>query len=248
MSLNVEANAGYHNQPRGIFLGTFVTDKQWDAIKSGTFDDMYVGDYWIINGQILRIAHFDYYINVGDDEGVGYCKKHHAVIVPDNCLFEGPMNSTDITTGAYMGSDFYTGANQNSLLSDSISFFENAFGADHLLTYRNMLPNAVSSGQASGSAWADRRVDLLSESLVCGTRVGGQSGHDVRADKSILALFSYFTGLIQSNKWYWLRNTVTAKTFCAVSEYGEMLNWDSADGHEHYSSANGGIRPYCVIC
>ena len=44
-------NAGFHNSIfRGKNLGTSITSEQWSAISSGTFDDLFIGDYWVING------------------------------------------------------------------------------------------------------------------------------------------------------------------------------------------------------
>lgn len=43
------SNAGFHNSVyRGKYLGTAVTDTQWTAIGNGTFEDLYIGDYWTI--------------------------------------------------------------------------------------------------------------------------------------------------------------------------------------------------------
>lgn len=91
-------NAGAHNSIyRGKNLGTTVTEEQWEAISSGTFTDLYIGDYWVIGGVNWRIAAFDYYLNCGDTSFT----KHHAVIVPDTCLYNAQMNTTNVTTGAY---------------------------------------------------------------------------------------------------------------------------------------------------
>ena len=52
-------NAGFHNSLfRGKSLGTSVTAAQWAAIGAGTFDDLFIGDYWTINGIVWRIAAF----------------------------------------------------------------------------------------------------------------------------------------------------------------------------------------------
>ena len=60
-------NAGAHNAIyRGKSLGSTVTTAQYAAIKAGTFDDLYIGDYWTIGGVNYRIAAFDYYLNSGD--------------------------------------------------------------------------------------------------------------------------------------------------------------------------------------
>ena len=40
----------HRNVFRGKNLGEFITDEQLAAIRDGSFDDLYVGDYWEING------------------------------------------------------------------------------------------------------------------------------------------------------------------------------------------------------
>lgn len=107
-------NAGAHNAIyRGKSLGSTVTTAQYAAIKAGTFDDLYIGDYWTIGGVNYRIAAFDYYLNSGDTS----CTTHHVVIVPDTCLYNAQMHNTssggyeggaaNTTAGGYVGSDMY---------------------------------------------------------------------------------------------------------------------------------------------
>ena len=56
-------NAGAHNSIyRGKYLGSSVTAEQYTAISSGTFEDLYIGDYWTIGGVNYRIAAFNYYM------------------------------------------------------------------------------------------------------------------------------------------------------------------------------------------
>jgi hypothetical protein len=91
-------NAGSHNSIyRGKYLGNAVTEAQYAAIAAGTFDDMYIGDYWTINGVNWRIAHFDYWLHCGDTETT----THHVVVVPDTILYSAKMNETNVTTGGY---------------------------------------------------------------------------------------------------------------------------------------------------
>src|SRR5699024_9521029 len=73
----VYSGAGAHNSVyRGKNLGASVTAEQYAAIAAGTFDDLYIGDYWTIGGVTYRIAAFDYYLHTGDTP----CTDHHAVI------------------------------------------------------------------------------------------------------------------------------------------------------------------------
>ena len=150
--------AGFHNSIfRGKSLGTSVTAAQWAAIGAGTFDDLFIGDYWTINGVVWRIAAFDYWYRCGDQE----CTTHHVVIVPDANLVAANgstthwMNATDTTEGAYVGSDFYTGNNGNTGKAQCTTKINSAFGAGHILTHREYLQNAVKDGYGSAGAWYD---------------------------------------------------------------------------------------------
>lgn len=62
----------------GRNLGTSVTAEQKAAIRNGTFDNLYVGDYWVINGITWRIWDINYFTHSGDTEFA----KPHLVIVP----------------------------------------------------------------------------------------------------------------------------------------------------------------------
>ena len=102
-SIMVFSNAGSHNSIyRGKYLGDEVTADQYASIAAGTFDDMYIGDYWTINGVNWRIAHFDYWLNCGDS-GSG-TTTHHVVIIPDLALYSAKMNETNTTAGGYLHS------------------------------------------------------------------------------------------------------------------------------------------------
>ena len=67
--LDTASGAGAHNSIyRGKYLGASVTAEQYSAIAAGTFDDLYIGDYWTIGGVNYRIAAFDYYYRSGDNK------------------------------------------------------------------------------------------------------------------------------------------------------------------------------------
>ena len=47
----------FHNAyPRCKYLGTSITDAQNTAIKNRTYDDLFIGDYWTINGVKLAYS------------------------------------------------------------------------------------------------------------------------------------------------------------------------------------------------
>lgn len=230
-------NAGAHNSIyRGKNLGTTVTEEQWEAISSGTFTDLYIGDYWVIGGVNWRIAAFDYYLNCGDTSFT----KHHAVIVPDTCLYSAQMNTTNVTTGAYKGSAMYT-AN----LTQAKSTINSAFGSSHVLSHRIYLSNATSNGRASAGEWTDSTVDLMCEHMVYGSGIfspvsdGSNVPNNYRVEKGQLPLFALEPSRICNRDTWWLRDVITAAYFANVNYYGAA----------NYSGASNsfGVRPaFCI--
>lgn len=230
-------NAGAHNSIyRGKNLGTTVTEEQWEAISSGTFTDLYIGDYWVIGGVNWRIAAFDYYLNCGDTSFT----KHHAVIVPDTCLYSAQMNTTNVTTGAYKGSAMYT-AN----LTQAKSTINSAFGSSHVLSHRIYLSNATSNGRASAGEWTDSTVDLMCEHMVYGSGIfspvsdGSNVPNNYRVEKGQLPLFALEPSRICNRDTWWLRDVITAAIFAYIA-YDGLANYAGA-------SFSLGVRPaFCI--
>lgn len=237
-------NAGWHNSVyRGKYLGTSVTAAQYAAIDAGTFDDLFIGDYWTIDGVNWRIAHFDYYLHKGDTE----CTKHHVVIVPDSLLATSvKMNNSNVTTGGYMGSDFYTGNNSNTGRATARNKVTSAFGSAHILTHRAYLTNAVTSDFPSGGAWVDASVELMNEINVYGCYIytsamnGTTFPNKITCDHSQFALFAHDPSRICIREYWWLRNVASGALFAIVNNIG------TADCGN--ASRNRGIRPAFAIC
>ena len=239
-------NAGAHNAIyRGKSLGSTVTTAQYAAIKAGTFDDLYIGDYWTIGGVNYRIAAFDYYLNSGDTS----CTTHHVVIVPDTCLYNAQMHNTssggyeggaaNTTTGGYVGSDMY-----KSNLEQAKTTIKSAFSG-HVLKHRIYLTNAVANGRASGGAWCDSEVDLMCEQMVYGSGIfspvsdGSNVPANYRVEKSQLPLFQHEPSRICNRATWWLRDVITASFFAYVSNGG--------NAYCAGASFSYGVRPaFCI--
>lgn len=240
------SNAGAHNAIyRGKSLGSTVTTAQYAAIKAGTFDDLYIGDYWTIGGVNYRIAAFDYYLNSGDTN----CTTHHVVIVPDTCLYNAQMHNTssggwesgaaNTTAGSYVGSDMY-----KSNLEQAKTTIKSAFSG-HVLKHRIYLTNAVANGRASGGAWCDSEVDLMCEQMVYGSGIfspvsdGSNVPANYRVEKSQLPLFQHEPSRICNRATWWLRDVITASSFANVNNTGRAYYSDA--------SFSSGVRPaFCI--
>ena len=234
-------NAGFHNSLyRGKNLGISVSADQWAQIGAGTFDDLFIGDYWNINSKIWRIAAFDYWLNVNS------LAKHHVVIVPDENLTSSPMNSANTTAGAYYGSDFRTGNNSNTGRSTAISTVNSAFGSAHILTYKDYLHSAVTDGHPSGEEWADCTVELMNEEMVYGGHIfapigtGASVFSNYTTSKSQLPLFQHDHSRITNGSGWWLRCVVSSSDFAFVGGHGNAGYYGA--------SGSRGVRPAFGIC
>lgn len=230
--VEIQNNAGFHNSIyRGKSLGSEVTAEQYAAIAAGTFEDMYIGDYWTIGGVNYRIAAFDYWLHCGDME----CMEHHVVLVPDTNLDIQKMNDSNVTTGGYVGSKMYT-----SYITSARNKVISAFGSANILSHRQLFSNAVDGNYASSWAWYDSTIDLMSESMVYGAPIGGEAKVDsinfnIGIDKVQLPLFALDPSRITNRARWWLRDVVSSAYFAIVTEGGGAGNLGA--------SASLGVRP-----
>lgn len=229
-------NAGAHNAIyRGKALGSSVTTAQYAAIEAGTFEDLYIGDYWTIGDVNYRIAAFDYYLHCGDTE----CTKHHVVLVPDTCLYTAKMNSSTTTTGGYVGSEMY-----KTNLENARTIIKNAFSG-HVLNHRIYVTNATSNGYVSAGIWADSELGLMCEQMVYGTGIfspvstGGAVPTNYKIEKSQLPLFALEPSRICNRASWWLRDVISASAFAGVDNSG-LANYFN-------DNISRGVRPAFAI-
>lgn len=235
-ALGIEDNAATHNMVyRGKNLGSGVTSEQWAAIRTGTFKDLYLGDYWTIGGVDYLITAFNYWLNTGDTP----CTKNHLLVVPRDNMYTAAMNNENTTAGGYVGSEMYkTG------LTQAKQTIAAAFGSAHILNHRQLLVNAVTNGAPTGTDWYDSTVELMNENMVYGSRQFSpmrtsatepwNTCRNYTIDKFQLSLFRLAPWL-NSNKWYWLRDPVSELAFASVGGAGNA-NIDGA-------AAIAGVRP-----
>lgn len=217
---------------RGKNLGTALTAVQKAAIKDGSFKGMFLGDYWSIGGRIWRIVDMDYWYNCGDTAFTS----HHLVIMPDEALYNAQMNTTNVTTGGYVGSAMY-----KSNLANAKTIVNAAFQGS-VLTHREYLCNAVANGRPSGGAWFDSSIELPNEPMMYGhphfspTSDGSTVPSIYTISKTQLALFMVCPRFIVNRSYnQWLRDVVSSVTFAFVDSVG----YTSCHG----ASNSFGVRP-----
>lgn len=220
---------------RGKNLGSSLTTAQKAAIAAGTFEDLWLGDYWVINGITWRIVDFDYWLLCGDTS----FDRHHLVIMPDSPLYNAQMNTSNVTTGGYVGSAMYT-----SNLANAKTIVNNAFGSA-VLSHRELLTNAVTNGYPSGGSWYDSTVEIPNEPMMYGGYVHTPAGdgsvipYRYTIDKSQLALYAVCPKFIHNRQTFWLRDVVSAAYFAYV--------YDDGSANCYVASGSVGVRPVFPI-
>ena len=221
-------------------------------IANGTFRDIFPGDYITkqvtISGKTYTvnwvIADCDYWINKGDTA----VTVHHVAIVPQAPIFDTNMNATNTTEGGYMGSRMF-----KETIPACATGIVNAFGASHILTFRDwlisgMTANQISSGlpnftggaQWGASPWVSVQCDLMTEKMVLGAPVNSASALDEWCATRQMSAFRLSENLINYNRqWYWLRNIVSSAGFALVAGHGSAGTTNASDSN--------GVRPFALL-
>ena len=203
-------------------VSVFITEEQMIAIRKGSFRNLYVGDYWEINGTKYRIADINYWRNVGYPESEKV-QKPHVLIVPDTTLGSGQMNTGNSTAGGYRNS---------------------SMKAARLVQIANSLPDAfknilISHRMFSDGSWINASVDLMNEVMVHGTYVCTDNNNRQTSDTQQLSLFRLCPALKSIGQNYWLRNVAGSQTYTLISQYG--------DASSDMATSTYGIRPVFAI-
>lgn len=228
-------NASVHNSIyRGKDLSQMSIDTICNRISAGTFEDLYVGDYYSMsisyNGTFESvtwvIAGFDYYYNTGSPTRM---TTHHAVIVPlEPFKTAESMNASATTSGGYAGSNMHT-----TILPKYIADIKTRFGASHVIPWYDWLTtdvdnnamsdNRTGKGRASGGSWQTIEIRLMNEPMLTGTKVMSSSSFDTVFPNMQLPLFKCRPDLITSDRNYHLSNVVSSSAFGGVWE--NHLSW-----------------------
>lgn len=229
-----------NNQFRGKCLGSHMTEAQHIEVINGTFNDIYLGDYWEKDGIKFRIWHFDYF---GNSRG-GTNHAHHIIIFPD-CNILKPdgktthyMNDTNTTQGGYKATKL-----RKTYLPQCLEVFKKVF-SNYIMEHKELLTNAVSEGQATGWEWVLTKIEIPNEHMMYGSKVTGKGERNAGGNHNQLALARICEKLVSGGPYqeicYWLRDVADSGQFAFVDD-GGFAGWYSA------SDAWFGVRPYIAV-
>ena len=212
----------HRNIFRGQYLGESITEEQMIAIREGSFQNLFVGDYWEIIEVKNRIADINNWRNVGYPESEKV-QKHHILIVPDTILGSGQMNANNSTAGGYKSSTMKT-VRLNQIANSLPDAFKNIL---------------ISHRMFSDGSWVSTSVDLMNEVMVHGTYICADGNNKQTSDAQQLSLFRLCPELKSIGQNYWLRNVSGSQTYTLMSQYGDA----STDA----ATSTYGIRPVFAV-
>ena len=228
---NTHYAAQHRNIYRGKNLGTSITNAQKEAIKNGTFDDIYIGDYWILKDHKWLVADMDYMSH----------NYHHLVLIPDEPLYEHQGSSVLDTRTGYPVSSLHSSLVSNELLP-----------AERRMFYDYLIDSVDDTGRPRSGSWHSMLTAVVpSEIMVYGTRIwsygndGSEDIHLFTNDTTQLALFRLAPRHIFCNSRYWLRDVVSKTQFAVVLERNELRGNGTANRAKVTSSY--GVRPIIVV-
>ena len=221
-------------------------------IANGTFKDIFPGDYITksvtISGTAYTVnwvvADCNYWIRKGD-QGNGMTANHVA-IVPWAAIFDVRMNSANTTEGGYKGSEMY-----RSVIPACAAGIVSAFGADHILTFRDGISNSVDTSHVSSGItqnvgtpswwgeWVSVQCNLMSEKMVFGAPICAAGAMDNSVATRQMSVFRLSENLINTRQYWWLRDVVSSAAFTFVHGGG--------DASAANATAIFGVRPFALL-
>lgn len=219
----------HNNIFRGKNLGalnaTHITN-----IQNGTFRDMFIGDYFSINGSNYVIAGINYKKGHGDKSPLG----NHLVLMPSDWSKtptqtlnpDGKtthyMQDTDTTAGGFAGTKLY-----KIYLPQIQTKLESDFGS-RLITFRTIVSTRVNdSGAPDQAEWRDAKVAIPNEVMIYGSILNGNnengSWSNIGDEDSQLPLMRLNDSERCNNRAgaFWLRDVHSALEFAYANGSGD---------------------------
>lgn len=229
----------HNNVFRGKNLGA-LNATHIANIQNGSFHDMFIGDYFSINGSNYVIAGINYKHLHGDNAPLG----NHLLLMPDRFskLEDGTvmrgdrettcyMNDTDTTTGGFANTKLY-----RTYMPSIQKRLEADFGS-YLLTFREIFSTHVdASGAPDLGEWRDTKLGIPNEPMVYGapmnSNIRNGSWYNLGDEDTQLPLFRLNSDEItnHSDMSFWLRDIHSTSEFAFV-DYTGCAHWEKPSNH-----------------
>jgi hypothetical protein len=237
----------HRNVFRGKNLGSTVTAAQSAAIAAQTFEDLYVGDYWLINGITWRIVDLNYFMRKGRSGSM--ITTPHVVVMPDKNLVTTAWNINRPMTKGYV----------TSTVDQSVANIGRAGGAAYTSFGSKILmvdirqSNAQDgNGYVVGADWYGVYAQTPNVYQMLGTTIFGPLAYGGEVPPAIMtesptqfALFRLAPDFIMSsdNVSSWLRDAVSKNHAAVIGGGGS----NSSTGDRALVETRLGVRPVIVI-
>lgn len=238
----------HNNLFRGWNLGA-LNSTHIANIQNGSFKDMFIGDYFSVNGSNYVIAGINYKKGHGDNSSLGnhlvlmpqdWSKTPTQTLAPDSKTTHY-MNDTDTTAGGFANTKLYK--TYMPLIQRKL---EADFGS-HLLNFREVVSTHVdNSGAPDKGEWRDAKLGIPNEVMIYGTTLNGNnkntSWHNIGDENSQLPLMRLNDVERNFNRIgaIWLRDIHSASVFAFASSFGDAY-WAGA------STTWAGVRAFFLI-
>lgn len=240
----------HNNIFRGSNLGA-LNATHIANIQNGSFHDMFIGDYFSINGSNYVIAGINYKKGHGDK--VNSPLGNHLVLMPQ-VWSETPtqtlnpdggtthyMQDTETSADGFAGTKLY-----KTYLPQIQTKLESDFG-NHLMNFRTVVSTHVDdSGAPDQAEWRDAKVAIPNEVMIYGAILNGNnkngSWHNIGDEDSQLPLMRLNDSERCNNHVgaFWLRDIHSALGFADARDSGDAF-WASA------SDTWRGVRAFFLI-
>jgi hypothetical protein len=234
----------HRNTFRGKNLGNTVTAAQSAAIAAQTFEDLYVGDYWVINGVTWRIVDMNYFLRKGATGSK--IVTPHVVVMPDKNLITTPWNTSRPMTKGYVGSTI-----DGAVATAGRGTITTAFGSK-ILQVNIRQSNAMDgNGYVTGAQFYGVTTQTPNTYQMLGTSIFGPFAYGGEVPPPIMtesptqfALFRLAPDFIISSDdtSSWLRDVVSKNHAASIGAGGT----GASTGDRSLVETSLGVRP--VVC
>lgn len=255
--------AGFHNS---IYRGKDITAYHTDGtlgerISSGTFEDLFIGDYFTITITTeygtetvdCVLAGFDIYMGSVREyfpslDDCDALERHHVVCVTrDKFRTNHRIQPSGVSYDGYYQCELHTTtlpkyANaMKAVLGDHLIEVCDWYSYDINSEYKNVNYEGLTGATDSGDYGTDFHAHLipLTERELYGAPAFSCSPYEIGFETAQLPLFRLNPAMKAIGNWYWLKDYAGSGVFCICYD----------DGYPTYSNAGNscGVRPRFII-